>query len=209
MRKFLFIAAGLVFGLGLLRAAIEFPSTSTTQTTTSAPASSATTQGGAAPADGTVTTNVNATGSDALDLGLLGTSALFALMAAFYTRISSVTLPGGLGFALTAPDAQKLTKKVVEKLRTSLPRGAGDADEKGKATIEESANKAGTASVLASRYAQELLRLAGSEGLLQARANELGIADQSDLAALARGEINDHITDRLASAALAHASVTV
>jgi hypothetical protein len=153
---------------------------------------------------------------------LLGSASLFALMAAFYNRLLTVTLPGGLGFALSAPDTQKLTDTVAQKIRARLPRRAAAdpstthaalrafsflsmdnaADPQAATTVEEAAAQAGSASVLASRYAQELLHLAGSESLLRARAEDVGIADAADIAALMRGEINNHVSEVLAERAL-------
>jgi len=59
--------------------------------------------------------------------------------------------------------------------------------------------------VLAIRYAQELLRLAGSEQVLRARAAELGITDANDIAALMRGELSDRVLDVLSDRALSDA----
>jgi hypothetical protein len=173
-----------------------------------------------------VATVAKTTGSDTLELGLLGSATLFALMAAFYNRLSKVTLPGGVGFELSAPDTQKLTAKVAAKIRARLPANAAarpatthaavrafsylstdNADPNAAATVEESAAQAGKAAVLASRYAQELLHLAGSESLLRARATELGITDAVDIAALMRGEINDRLSDLLAERALSDTGV--
>ena len=218
------MAAGAMVGLGVWRGVSELTTSTTTATTTPAPTPSAT-SGSTTPTSSTVTTTVQTTGSDTLELGLLGAGALFVFMAAFYSRISKITLPGGLGFELSASDTQKLTKKVAQKIRARLPtQAAGNpltthgslrafsflsannlADPEPAATVEESAIQAGKASVLASRYAQQLLRLANSEALLRVRAAELGIVDQADIAALMRGEINDHVADLLAERAVGDA----
>jgi hypothetical protein len=234
VRAAMVAAAGVLAVLGLLHAFVPLTTSTVTETTTTTTqrgslAPSASTGAAATPTPSMTvqkTTTTSMTGSDSLELGLLGSSSLLALMAVFYNRLSKVTLPGGLGFELAATDARRLTDTVAEKIKTSIaaksltdPSGATgllrafsytggtQSDPDAAETLKTSAAQAGNAAVIAVQNAQDLLRLAGSPALLRARAAQLGITDTSDIAALSRGELTDMVMTALAGRALSSADI--
>ncbi len=228
------VAAGAVaLVIGVVRGLVEFETSTVTVVTT--PATSAPSPGpspspivspSAAPTSSTSTTTTSSTGSDTLEVALLGAAALFALMAVFYNRLSKVTLPGGIGFELTTDDAKRVSAKVAQRLgKTPVPQPTHDPTNLGplprvlvsaahdnihdpdpQGALTDALKSAGEATVLAARYAQDLLHLAGSEPLLRRRAAELGISPEH-IQPLLRGEITDYVSDRIAERAIQDASV--
>jgi hypothetical protein len=67
------------------------------------------------------TTTVHSAGSGSFQLGLLGFAAVFALAAIFYGRLSSITLPGGIGIKLTPEQKQQASQALA---RQTLARAA-------------------------------------------------------------------------------------
>ncbi len=80
--------------------------------------------GGAKPAS---VTTVHQAGSDAFQLGLLGFAAVFALATVFYGRLSSITLPGGIGIKLTPQQKEQASKAVARQARARASQPAAQA----------------------------------------------------------------------------------
>lgn len=67
-----------------------------------------------------IETQTTGTASDTLELGIVGLAALFALIAAFYSRISAVTGPGGIGITLSSEQKSDASKAVARKVRKNF-----------------------------------------------------------------------------------------
>jgi hypothetical protein len=102
--------AAVLFAVAVITVHFWRTGTSLTVVQTTAPAS-------------VTTTTVHSAGSDAFQLGLLGFAAVFALAAIFYGRLSSITLPGGIGIKLTPEQKQQASQALARQAlaRTAHP----------------------------------------------------------------------------------------
>lgn len=76
------------------------------------------------------TTTVHSVGSVPLQLGLAGFAAVFALAAAFYDRVTAITLPGGAGIQLAPAQREAASEAVAAAVRSraaNLAAAAGGA----------------------------------------------------------------------------------
>jgi hypothetical protein len=174
------------------------------------------------------TTTVSNSGSDALELGLLGFAGLLILLAIFYDRLSKIVGPGGFELDLTPTTAKhagtilagELSKRsgaAVDRAGRSpraiaaldsnsqlhrLVRSGGRGQADVSAIIESAARVVAQAGSQMTRYAQDLLRRADDAKSLTAFARTLGINDPDEIADLEVGVIRDSVWRRLADRAL-------
>lgn len=165
------------------------------------------------------TTSVHTAGSDSFQLGLLAVAAVFTLAAVFYGRLSSITLPGGIGIKLTPEQRQQASAAVAHQagLRVRRPAaqrprmfhltsmaetpGAADPQEAMAATTDTVAGAAQAAQHTA-EYAEAMLRLARtSPDGLRVMAEAIGIPEQ-DWTQLLTGTIPPGVWNALADRAL-------
>jgi hypothetical protein len=79
------------------------------------------------------TTTVHAAGSDAFQLGMLGFAAVFGLSAIFFSRLSSITLPGGIGIKLTPEQKQQASQALARQVSARANQPAAKATTPGAA----------------------------------------------------------------------------
>lgn len=214
-----YILAGAAVLFALVAVTLHFWKTGTSVTVVSA---------GSTPVK---TTTVHAAASDSFQLGLLGFAAVFALAAIFYSRLSSITLPGGIGIKLTPDQKQQASQALARQTvaRTSpavaqpgAPAGFGAAEQQPRAlrlaemakspaaaddvevqqVTEQTVAQSALASQHTTDYAEALLRLAKtSPDSFRIMAQQLGIPVQ-EWPRLTAGVITDDVWNTLADHAL-------
>jgi hypothetical protein len=169
-------------------------------------------------------TTVRGKASDSLELGLFGLAAFFALIAVFFGRIQSFTLPGGA--ELTLADPQAAIKAVAAAISMQASQAAtvtdpqtvpdpaaqlavmariprGESQGTVVATTKQSAETTGQATVLTLQYARALLNAASKKPAdFYAYAAAYDLSPQEAESVLA-GEIPETLWNRLAQKALA------
>lgn len=185
-----------------------------------------------ATAPGVTTTSVKTTGSDTLELGFLGLAALFLLVAVFYDRLTEISGPGGIGIKLSTEQQSNMSEAVAQVggertrkraaltpdvIRQQLQQSGNpppfhlammaridqtqSLDDVVRVT-QETIDTGGKATILATSYAETLLRLAASSpDSLRALARAWDIPDE-ELGTLVVGRIGDRLRRRLAARAL-------
>jgi hypothetical protein len=177
-----------------------------------------------APSATVTDTAVKGKASDSLELGLFGLAAFFALIAVFFNRIQSFTLPGGGG--ITLADPQDASKAVAAAIRMRVEGSADVTDPQSVAdpaaqlaimariprgespvtvldTTRQSAETAGQATALTLQYAQTLLNAASKRPAdFYALAAAYDLSPQEAESVLV-GEIPEALWSRLAQKALA------
>jgi hypothetical protein len=175
------------------------------------------------PSPSEKTTSVRTSGSDTLELGLLGFAALFGWMSIFYNRLSKISGPGGIGIELSPTAPQQASDAVArmarKRLADGVPHGPGglshlyklatyaqtthEADQpKVLDATQRTVEVAGRATLRTMEYAKQLLWQAGSPERLRDSAALHQITDKDDLADLREGIVKDHVWDILADRAL-------
>jgi hypothetical protein len=184
----------------------------------------------------TKTTTVRGTGSDALELGLIGFATLLALMAIFYDRLSEISGPG-FGIKLAPTQKRDASEAVARRTRARVQQPAATASlrplewpalrqqpamfrlammassaapQQTDAVLDatqEVVEQSSQATLRTIDYAESLLRLAQtSPESLRAVAEAWGIPEAEWLP-LMTGTIPTGLWDRLADRALTEAGV--
>jgi hypothetical protein len=194
-----------------------------TATATATPTGAASPSASPAPSAAATqtTTSTNGTGSDTLILGLLGLAAFFALIAVYYSRISSLTFPGGAAISLNTADAsQAVASRIRSRAETAASGGADptsdpaahlarlgtSSDHEGSKDVldatDSAARQAGQATVSTIQKAEALLRLAEKNPYaFQALASAWNIPSDESMPVLA-GHISIPLWERLADRSL-------
>jgi hypothetical protein len=101
--------------------------------------------------------------SDTLALGLLGGAALFALIGAFYNRITGITGPGGWSITLS-PRQKKAAANAASKVtKTHTEAAAASQEQPGAAAATGTQPTESEVTVLTLDYADSLLRAAQTD----------------------------------------------
>lgn len=86
----------------------------------------------ATPSSPAKTTTIHAAGSDAFQLGLLGFAAVFTLATVFYNRLSSITLPGGIGIKLDPEQKKQASEALARQAQARADQPAAQAADSGR-----------------------------------------------------------------------------
>jgi hypothetical protein len=174
---------------------------------------------------------VRTAASDSAALGLIGLAALLALVAAYYDRITGITLPGGGGITLSAAQQEAAAKAAGKAVQSSLAAAApyvqprqtdvvafyarsadptqglrpGDRD----LAAEDLATKSGQATVRMTARAERLMNVANSPARLDSEATLMGIVLSADeVTNLRDKKVPSTLWSKLAETAVAEVKLT-